>query len=35
MGFYSQYYYDWHVLYVEGIRDVVDFILLIALVLHY
>ena len=28
MGFYSQYYYDWTVFYVEGICDVIDFILL-------
>ena len=35
LGFYSQYYYDWNVLHVEGICDVSDFILLTALVVHY
>ena len=35
MAFYSQYHYDWNVLHVEGICDVIDFILLIALVVHY
>ena len=35
MGFYSQYYYEWNLLYVEGICDVIDFILLIALVVNY
>ena len=35
MGFYSKYYYEWNVLHVEGICDVIDFILLTAIAVSY